>query len=472
MIETKYPLMDHQEKAYKKLKSLKVGALFMDMGTGKTRTVIEIIKDKINKGRADKVIWFCPCSAKVNIKHELEKHINSGLDTFLIVGIESMSSSIKLNSFLITYVHDNRCILIVDESSKIKNFNAKRSERIINLGRRCKYKYILNGTPITKNEIDLFSQMYFLDWRILGYRSQWSFYNNHVEFDREIKNKIKGTKNTEYLAKRIAPYTYQVKLDECVSLPQRIFTQKEFCLSKESKDQYQEVGDYLLSLVDEWKPTTIYRLFECLQAITSGFVLSDDDNLKKIGYFDTTDTNPRLGLLVDITDQVDGKVIIYAKYIKEIEVIKKILSDIYGEDEVCTFYGRQKFKDRQDNEQKFRDSARFMITNKQSASFSLNWQFCHQIIYYNHDWDWGTRKQSEDRIHRIGQDKKCLYIDIVADKTIENYIIKCLYKKENLAESFKNDVDSSKDLRELLALRQKKGKLVKEEIKAYKDLEE
>ncbi len=472
MIETKYQLMEHQIKAYEKLKPLKVGALFMDMGTGKTRTVIELIKDKVNKGKVDKVIWFCPYSAKVNIKIELEKQLKKGADNFIIVGIESMSSSIKLNSFLYDYVQENECLLVVDESSKIKNFDAKRSERIIRLGKFCKYKFILNGTPITKNEIDLFSQMYFLDWRILGYRSQWSFYNNHVEFDKDIKTKIKGTKNTEYLAKRIAPYTYQIKLEECVNLPDQVYRSREFDISESSRSQYRKVGEYLLSLVDEWKPTTIYRLFECLQAITSGFILSDDEKLEKIDYLDTVDDNPRLQVLVDILEQLDGKVIIYAKYVKEIESISIILADIYGGDEVCTFYGHQSIRERQANEEKFKGKARFIITNKQSASFSLNWQFCNQIIYYNHDWDWGTRKQSEDRIHRIGQTKKCLYIDIVAYQTIEDYIMNCLEKKSSLSESFKKDIDNSKDLRELLALRQSKGKVVKEEIKAYKDLEE
>lgn len=238
MIDTNYPMMEHQEKAYEKLKPLKVGALFMDMGTGKTRTVIELIKDKINNGKVDKVVWFCPCSAKTTISNELKKHLNKGLDSFIVVGIESMSASIKLNSFLYNYVQENRCAIIVDESSKIKNFDAKRSQRIITLGKYCKYKYILNGTPITKNEIDLFSQMYFLDWRILGYRSQWSFYSNHVVYDKEITTKITGTKNTEYLAKRIAPYAYQVKLDECISLPEQVYIQKDFTLSRDSKNRY------------------------------------------------------------------------------------------------------------------------------------------------------------------------------------------------------------------------------------------
>ena len=104
MLEFKTELLKHQLRPVEKFNRLKVGALYMPMGTGKTRTMLEIIKNKLDRGKFEKVIWLCPCSAKQNINRDLKKHIKSGIDIFLIAGIESLSSSIRLNSFLLEYV--------------------------------------------------------------------------------------------------------------------------------------------------------------------------------------------------------------------------------------------------------------------------------------------------------------------------------------------------------------------------------
>lgn len=472
MIDCSTKLLTHQKQAHDKLVKLKVGALFMDMGTGKTRTVLEIIKDKFNKGKVDKVLWFCPCSAKENIKRELEKQLILGNDLFLIVGIESLSSSIKLNSYLYDYVAKYRCILIVDESSKIKNAQAKRTQRLIDLGEKCKYKYILNGTPITRDERDLFSQFYFLDWRILGYKSEWSFEINHVVFHKEYKNKVVGTRNTEYLARKIAPYTYQVKLDDCVELPGKVYKKEYFDLNNEQKEMYDFFSEYLLEQVDEWDSTTIYRLFSTLQAITAGFVieLTDDEKIIKKSFLDTPETNPRLQYFLDRIAGIDGKVIIFCEFQIEVECITRELNKIYGEGAAVMFYGKTKQKERDKNIKKFQldDNTRFLVASKDCGAYSHNLQFCHQIIYYNNDFDYGTRSQSEDRVYRIGQNNRCVYLDIVASDTLEEYIVDCLLRKERLADRFKREVEHSKDKRAaelIISRRNSKGRRKRGQIK-------
>lgn len=468
MIKTKYPLLEHQKKAYDKLKKLKVGALYMDMGTGKTRTAIEIIKDKINAGKVEKVIWFCPCSAKENIRRELLKQLEEGFEHFIIVGIESVSSSVRLNSILYKFVEKYECLMIVDESSKIKNHEAKRTQRITQLGEKCKYRYILNGTPISRDERDLFSQWYFLDWRILGYRSVWSFSNNHVVYDKTIKTKVKGTKNTEYLSKKIAPYTYQVKLDECVELPQKVYETKYFNLTGQQWYEYERLGNELIAELDDWKPSTIYRMFNILQSVTAGFSF---DKQTKTGYDSNPKTNNRLELLLDTVEELDGKIIIFCEFKAEVEAIIDLLSKKYGEDSVVPFYGEISMKKRNESIKKFEDKARFLVANKDCAGYSLNLQFCNKIIYFNNDWDFGTRLQSEDRIHRIGQENKCLYIDIVASNTLEEHIISCLDRKNRLANYFMKDVETVKDLRKIIGLKETKKGEIEEEIVVIDDLE-
>ena len=217
-------LYEYQSKAVDKLSKLKVGALYMEQGTGKTRTALEIIKNKMIKGKVEVVLWLCPCSVKNNLKEDIIKHTGQkpSENNIIIKGIESLSSSDRLYLQLLELVKIYKVYLIVDESNLVKNKLAIRTERIIEISSFCKYKMILNGTPISKNEADLFAQWYILDWRILGYKSFYSFAANHLEYKkvrlpsgREIMtDQIIRVLNVDYLTEKIAPYMYQIKKDE------------------------------------------------------------------------------------------------------------------------------------------------------------------------------------------------------------------------------------------------------------------
>lgn len=464
MIKLRYPLYPHQVEAYEKLRPLKVGALTMDMGTGKTRTMLEIIKDKYNQGKIDKVLWLCPCSAKVNIKKELEKQLISGHEIFIIAGIESLSSSIKLNSYLYDFVRKYRVLMVVDESTKIKNIEAKRTMRCVELGEECKYKYILTGNPIPRDELDLYGQYYFLDWRILGYKSQYSFRLMHAVFDKEVFTKIIDTKNTDELARRIAPYSFQIKLEDCVDMPHKIYEEYNFDMDRETEELYYNLSNYLIDQIDDWKPSTIYRMFNILKGIISGYwyELDEDDKIVKLDYFDTPSSNPRLRLLLDVISNLKGKIIIFCQFRDEVQAIKKMLDEEYGKNSSVIFDGSVSLKKRNENITKFENDARFLIANKACAGYSLNLQFCNQVIYYNNDWDYGTREQSEDRIHRLGQSKPCLYIDLICSRSVDKYILKCLRAKENLGKMFLKELKENQSIRSMIGLEELKEKEIVE----------
>ena len=175
MIEFKTMLYPWQQAAVDKLSKLKVAALYMEQGTGKTRTALELIAQRVNAGKVNHVIWFCPCSVKANLAEDITKHVGNIPDYITIAGIESISESDRLYLELSDLVNNKKVFLVVDESTLVKNHQALRTGRIINLAGHVQYKMLLNGTPVTKNEADLFAQWYILDWRILGYRSYWSY---------------------------------------------------------------------------------------------------------------------------------------------------------------------------------------------------------------------------------------------------------------------------------------------------------
>jgi len=476
-------LFDHQKKAVEKLSKIKVGAAYMEMGTGKTRTTLELIKIRLDKDKVDHILWLCPCSVKENLKRDVIKHIGEfDSDLITICGIETLSSSIKTNFELLDLVQKKRCYLIVDESNLVKNPKAKRTENITRLADHCKYKLILNGTPISRNEADLYSQWYLLDWRILGYKSYWSFAANHLEYDERVPGKIRRTLNTDYLVKKIAPYTYQVKKEECLDLPLKTYKKVYYELTNEQDEHYQHIADELMFDVDEFKPETVYRLFTGLQNVISGFKVTTGKHLEKKPFFKNPLDNPRIQTLLDIVDRLEEKAIIFCKYTYEIETITELLNQKYGEGSAVPFYGELNQKNRQKNLDLFSKDTQFLVANKVCAGYGLNLQFCSYVIYYSNDWDYATRSQSEDRVHRIGQSNNVHYVDICAAYTLDERILKCLERKENLVDSFKEEIEEQKDNKELFAERfiyykDYKGRTRKRgsesiQVKMYEELKE
>jgi SNF2 family DNA or RNA helicase len=443
----KTTLQPHQIPAVEKLSHIKVGALYMEMGTGKTRTALDLIQRRLNSGKVNYILWLCPCSVKSTIQREIQKHVKDGLDLLRIEGIESLSGSIRLFFDLYQLVQSKHCFLVVDESNLIKNHRAIRTQRIEQLAGFCQYKLILNGTPISKCEKDLFSQWKILDWRILGYKSFWSFSANHLEYDPEIRGRIVRTLNTDYLVRKIAPYTYQVKKDECLELPKKQYQTWYFDLTDEQREEYEIVKDKFLELVYDNEPSTIYRLFTAVQHVVSGRKITSraKDKMQTEPMF-TPDDNPRLKAFLGVVERCpDEKIIVWCKYTHEIHDVCLMLRHEFGQGSTVEFYGEVSRKDRQHAIDQFRQEVRFFVANKTCAGYGLNLQFCHIMIYYSNDWDWATRSQSEDRVHRIGQDRKVFITDICADRTIDERILQCLSRKERLSDEFKKAVASKQD---------------------------
>ena len=450
-METFTSLLPHQEQAVEKLKHLKIGALYMEMGTGKTRTALELIKLRLAAGKVDRIIWLCPCNIKADIHRGIREHSNlDDLGILDVVGIETLSSSIRECSRLLQIVQNNSTYLIVDESSLVKNHAALRTIHIQQLANTCVYKLILNGTPISRNEADLYAQWCILDWRILGYKSYYSFAANHLEIDD--RGRIRRVLNTDYLAEKIAPYTYQVKKADCFTLPEKHY-HTQYCGMKLWQNQvYDKVLDNLLFDLNEMSNTAIYQLFGALQAVVSGYVVvikydqSRPHAIRK-KYISDPAYNPRLAALFSALKGNKEKTIIFCQYTDEIDAIVDLLRA--SSFSAVKFNGEMSLAKRNAAIDAFRDNAQYFVANKSCGAFGLNLQFCHNLIFYSHDWNWGTRAQAEDRVHRLGQTHDVYITDICMDDSIDVQILKCLQKKENLSDSFKREVAhlQKKDIR-------------------------
>ena len=440
-MEFKTSLFPWQAAAVDKLLPIRVGALYMEMGTGKTRTALEMIRRRLAAGKLRHVLWMCPCSVRESLRQDIQKHADGALARIAVYGIESLSSSLRLYALLDRFVEAGPTMLVVDESNLVKNHKAKRTQRITALAQKCRYRLILNGTPISRNEADLFAQWYILDWRILGYRSFWSFAANHLEWDPEIKGKIRRTLNTDYLVEKIAPYSYQVSMADCWQLPGKRYHSITCALGAEQARHYDQVTEAMICRIDEQRPETIYRMFAAAQAIISGLWVEDDGrHMATRPMYPRPEDNPRIAALLDLVNDLaaDCQAIIFAKYTHEILAILLQLPD------AVPFYGGLSGQKREESLQAFREGrARFLVANKACAGYGLNLQFCHTVIYYSNDWDWATRIQSEDRVYRLGQENPVDIYDISAAGTLDQKIMRCLTRKERLEEAIKRELKAA-----------------------------
>lgn len=423
----------------------------MDMGTGKSRCAIEFAA--LRQSRINRVIWFCPISLKETIRQEIIKHTDSESiyvfndDTTMrtipkafwyIVGIESMSSSdrvvLTVNSLITT-----RSFVIVDESSYIKGHRSIRTQRITYLSRRARYRMILTGTPISQGVEDLFAQMYFLHPKILGYNSFYSFAANHLEYSDKYRNLIVRAHRIDYLAAKIQPYTYQVTKEEAgLNLPEKLFDTRYFSMTWEQQEAYEQAKwDILLSISDEdlIDSYVIFQLFSALQQIVSGF------------YGGQELPHCRLDTLQNAIESLpDGeKVIIWCKYRYSIRTIVEALAGCYGLDSVSQFHGDLNEKERNREIERFRrEVTKFFVSTAACGGHGLTLNEARFAIFYENEFKYANRIQSENRNHRIGQTRRSTYIDIVCSRSIDQRIMDSHAKKGDMVYDFRRQVERMK----------------------------
>lgn len=455
-------LLEHQAAAVNKLLPFRVGALFMEMGTGKTRVAIEFAVRR--QARISRVIWFCPVSLKETVAYEIRKHTDcapGAIHVFddktgtaalpsafwYVVGIESMSSSDRVVLAAAALI-DERSFVIVDESSYIKGHRAQRTLRITALAARARYRMILTGTPLSQGIVDLYAQMRFLSPRILGYRSFYSFARNHLEYSEKYPGMIVAAHNTGWLAAKIQPYVYQVTKDECLTLPRKLYDERCHILTDEQQAAYMQAKENFLTDLGEYdsdyaEQYALFKLFTALQQVVSGFwsLRQADGTLKPKALAST-----RLDKLLDVVASIPAgeKVVIWSKYLFNLRQITQALEEEYGAGCVAQFHGSLSEGERNKELARFRQCARFFVATQATGGHGLTLNEARYHVFFNNGFKYSERLQAEDRSHRIGQTQPVTYIDIVSDSGIDQRIMQALAKKGHVVEMFRREVESIK----------------------------
>ena len=452
---------DHQRKAFYLSRDKSAFALLMEQGTGKTKVIIDNAAYLYAQGKITALVVIAPNGVHRNwLSREIPTHMPdwckheavyyySGMtakhkDRFKEVmmaedclrvfafNVEAFVSKTAV-SFMESILASNQAMLVVDESSRIKTPGAKRTKTIHKFGKEAKYKRIMTGTPVTKGPEDVYSQFRFLDKNILGYDSFYSFRARYCVMGGFENRQIVSYQNVDELTHSIEGHSFRVLKKDCLDLPDKIYQRHTVELSKKQRKLYNQLrDDFVVELGENHlsAPETITRLLRLQQIVCGWFPTEEGEPVA------VDDKNPRLAALEDVLQDIECKVIIWARFKRDIKAIQALLGD-----KAVAYYGEVANDDRAMAVDRFQNdpSVRYFIGQPQSGGIGLTLTAAECAIYYSNSFDLETRLQSEDRCHRIGTKNNVTYIDFESPKTIDTKIINALRQKKSLADTITKD---------------------------------
>ena len=452
---------EHQKKALEMSWDKEVFAYFMEMGTGKSKVLIDNIAMLYNKGHINGALIIAPKGVYKNwYDQEIPNHMpdyipkklglwrtnpnatdlkpmfSTGAELhILLMNVEAFSTKKGLQ-FAHKFLSSHKCLLGVDESTTIKNPAAKRTKNILSLRTLAKYRRILTGSPVTKSPLDLFSQCNFLDPWLLDQSSYYSFRTRYaicrkIQVHGRQVEIVVGYRNLGELSDKIKPFSDRVLKDDCLDLPKKTYLKRNIELTDEQDKVYKQMKKEAIAMLNGKMVTsaTVITQLMRLHQITCGHFTADDGSIQDL-------KNNRIPQLMDILEEVEGKAVIWAHYRHDIEKIVQAISKKYGPNSVVTYYGDTTTDERAAAIKKIQDPespVRFIVGTPQTGGYGITLTGASTMIYYSNGYDLEKRQQSEARIDRIGQEKPMTYIDIMAENTVDTKIVKSLRQKVNIA---------------------------------------
>lgn len=458
---------DHQAVELKEHGLDKVRAIHHEQGTGKSWIIMATAEELFAAGEIDALFILAPPGLHTNwTLYELPDHmsipytsiafqskkagtkkhmrachsiLNNDAQSFPILtmsypGIKTVAGKKLAKQFLTKH----RCLYVADESNRIKTPSAKITRTVLASADYADYKRTLCGTPITNTPFDIYTQFRFLDKRFwsetaygLGsYQCFKTFFGIWVKgynskADREFDHCV-GYKNLEILTELVKSMSSRVLKEDVLDLPAKLYSYAGFEMSPKQWKLYKELEDDFMTCIEGdmvFTPLAITRLLR-LQQVANGYLPSGDENECHL----IDDKNPRLAILNEITQDLPHKAIIWARFIKDIDLICDMLGD-----KAVRWDGTVNEDRREENKLRFKtesvDKVQFIVATPDSMGEGHTFNEALTTIYYSNSFKMKERHQSEDRNHRAGQENHVNYIDIVADNTKDVDIIVALRKK-------------------------------------------
>ena len=233
--------------------------------------------------------------------------------------------------------------------------------------------------------------------------------------------------NLEELEYKLKNFSYRVRKKDCLDLPPKQYVQRMIELPDEQRKAYEQLKANALIVLRDDEVSYNNKLTELLklQQVANGFIKTNDGKIVDFK------SNAKLKELMSILEESDDKCIIWANYVFNIKMIKQTLEETYGKDSVVSIYGEDSVKVRNDAVENFQsnDRCRFIVGNPTVGGYGLTLTAARYVIYYSNNYNLEVRQQSDDRAHRYGQTAQVTYVDLIANKTIDEGILNSLENK-------------------------------------------
>ena len=411
--------------------------IFAETGTGKTLISLEIAS------HFKKTLVLCPLSVietawidDCKKFYPQMKIINCWSNTsdgrFDLLDEEADVYVMNYESYKIVrnkIMKSNFDCMIVDESSCMKNMKSQITSMILGMINVIPHRFVLSGTPAPNRFDEFFPQMKFVNPDIFG-NNKYGFlqtYSHQSMKDPHVWYQTDEDK--EKFNARLTEQAVFLKKEDCVDLPEKVFQVRSFEMASEQRQHYNELLNDIKSHINEWSKFEFTAKLMKLREITSGFVYTKDSNVI------TMDSN-KPKALAEILEEIGNKqVIIWCQFQHEI----KSLAEQFGG--VALISSSSKTKERYEIIRDFRDGKiQYLFTHPTLMGKGLTFVNCTYNVYYSLSFSYEEFKQSQDRIHRIGQTNKCTYIIMQAKDTIDEKIYSCLQRKESAVDELYNEI--------------------------------
>lgn len=432
----------HQVAGTRSVRSRDATAIMADPGTGKTKIVIDALED------ARHILVLCPVSVKYNWLEELGKHApdwdvdicvlekQKEFDAFisrgserklLIVGIESLSQG-KAYERCVKFTKKiaSPSWMIIDESHLIKNHSAKRTTRATMLGARYDRRVTMTGTPTSGKLVDLFAQFRFLEPELLG-TSFYRFRSKYCIMGGFEGREVVGYQNVDQLQAKIDRISFRARKEDCLDLPPKVYEVRRVPLTTKQKGLYKKLEKQLIMEVNQESfsvENALIKLLRC-QQVCSGIARHDD--------MEEDIDAPKIGELIKIIEGTNKPIVIWTKFRREQErILNRLEREYPGETVVVNADvvgpDRQKAVNAMQN-----GEARFYLSTY-AGGVGVTVTAASLEVFVSNDFSSIKRTQAEDRCHRSGQKNTVTIIDILADDTVDEYILNSLRDKKNVTD--------------------------------------
>lgn len=470
----------HQEEAINAVYGLSSIGLFMGMGTGKSKTIIDIACANRMENVYEAVVVVCKLSTRMNFHEQIVLHSPLSMDVHLpetgaagvkryknwlikkhdfkvlIVGTESLSAG-GMYDIVTDFVTRHKCMVVVDEGHMIATPNAERSKRCVELGRKAVATMLTTGTSIKDGPLNLFMEFEFLDPDILGIGDYYAFRNRYAVMGgyREKlpgggfgqPKEVVGYQNLDELISSIAPYVFQKTKEEALPhLPKKGFERRRVKLTDEQQALISLMRKDKKYQIDgrDVRIQNVLELALRVHQVCGGWTVDKtqvellDGRLKEVRNPTRVcppSKNPKLIELESILERMrDRSVIIWAPYMPEIDDILQLIRTVWPRQIVLEMTGRVKEAERDSHKRVFQNGGAWMVGNVSTGGTGLTLTACEYMVYYGNTNKFTDRTQSEDRAHRDGLDHPVTYIDIIAEGTIDETILEAFSERMDLVE--------------------------------------